>query len=140
MFKRPLLSLMILVLILGVVAAQFVPGRFQKAELYPPSTAYSRAQGDTSKLESPCYNEHPEWRQAQVIDGVEITEAPSCDPDNPFDIAAAVKGTNTVSMATLMQSNLAQDAVVMGDQGDVLADAQALRGTGALDADSHADA
>ena len=118
MTKRPLLTLTLLVLVLGAVAVQLIPGRFQKAEIHPPSTAYSRAQGDTSKIESPCTNEHPEWRQAQVIDGVEITEAPSCEPDNPFDIAASVKGTNNISMATLMQSNLAQDAVVMGDDLD----------------------
>ena len=118
MTKRPLLALTILILLLGAIAAQFVPGRTQKAELNPPSTAYSRAQGDTSKIESPCYNEHPEWRQTQVIEGVEIMAASSCEPDNPFDIAASVKGTNTVSMATLMQSNLAQDALVMGEDVD----------------------
>ncbi len=118
MTKRPILLLTILILALSVIAAQFIPGRFQKAELNPPATVYSRAQGDTSKIESPCTNEHPEWRQAQVIDGVEIVEAPACEPDNPFDIAASVKGTNNISMATLMQSNLAQDALVMGEDLD----------------------
>ncbi len=118
MTKKPLLTLIILILVLGAVALQFVPQRFQKAEINPPATAYNRVQGDTSKIESPCYNEHPEWRQAQVIDGVEITEAPSCEPDNPYDIAVSVKGANNVSMATLMQSNLAQDALVMGEDLD----------------------
>ena len=118
MTKRPYLTLTILILILLAIAVQFAPSLVQKAEINPPATAYSRAQGDTSKIESPCSNEHPEWRQAQVIDGVEIAEAPACEPDNPYDIAASVKGTNNVSMATLMQSNLSQDALVMGEDVD----------------------
>ena len=118
MTKRPYLTLTILILVLIAVAVQFAPGLIQKADINPPATAYSRAQGDTTKIEVPCSNEHPEWRQAQVIDGVEIAAAPSCEPDNPYDIAASVKGTNSVSMATLMQSNLAQDAVVVGEDVD----------------------
>jgi manganese oxidase len=118
MTKRPYLTLTILILVLIAVAVQFAPGLIQKADINPPATAYSRAQGDTTKIEVPCSNEHPEWRQAQVIDGVEIAAAPSCEPDNPYDVAASVKGTNTVSMATLMQSNLAQDALVMGEDID----------------------
>ncbi len=118
MIKRPFFFLLVVILALSAIAVQFKPERMQKAEIHPPSTVYGRAQGDTSKLESPCYNEHPEWRPAQVIDGVDIMEAPACEPDNPFDIAAAVKGTNHVSMATLMQSNFAQDALVMGEDLD----------------------
>ncbi|NOS74944.1 MAG: multicopper oxidase domain-containing protein [Methyloglobulus sp.] len=118
MTKRPYLTLTILITVLIAVAVQFAPGLIQKADINPPATAYSRAQGDTTKIEVPCSNEHPEWRQAQVIDGVEIAAAPSCEPDNPYDVAASVKGTNTVSMATLMQSNLAQDALVMGEDVD----------------------
>ncbi|MEQ1738556.1 MAG: multicopper oxidase domain-containing protein [Methyloglobulus sp.] len=118
MTKRPYLTLTILILVLIAVAVQFAPSLIQKADINPPATAYSRAQGDTTKIEVPCSNEHPEWRQAQVIDGVEIAAAASCEPDNPYDVAASVKGTNTVSMATLMQSNLAQDALVMGDDVD----------------------
>ncbi|CAG7857278.1 hypothetical protein MCAMS1_02046 [biofilm metagenome] len=118
MGKRPLFILIILILVLAAIAAQFIPGLTSKAGINPPATAYSRAQGDTSKIESPCYNEHPEWRKAQVIDGVEIAESLACDPDNPFDIAASVKGTNNVSMATLMQGNLAQDALIMGEDVD----------------------
>jgi FtsP/CotA-like multicopper oxidase with cupredoxin domain len=118
MIKKPSLILTLLILVLSAVAVRFPLGRFQKAGINPPATAYNRAQGDTTKIESPCSNEHPEWRQAQVIDGVEIREAPSCEPDNPYDIAASVKGTNNVSMATLMQSNLSQDALVMGDDLD----------------------
>jgi manganese oxidase len=118
MIKRPLLLLTLLLLVLLTFAAQIVPGVMQKAEINPPATVYNRAVGETSKIESPCSNGHPEWRQAQVIEGVEIAAAPSCEPDNPYDIAASVKGVNNISMATLMQSNFAQDALIMGDDVD----------------------
>ncbi|MDD2761944.1 MAG: multicopper oxidase domain-containing protein, partial [Methylomonas sp.] len=60
----------------------------------------------------------PKWRDAQVIDGVEIQESRMCNPDNPADIAAFVKGTNNVSMATLMQTQLAADAITVGNDMD----------------------
>ena len=53
----------------------------------------------------------PKWRDAQVIDGVQIQESRVCNPDNPSDIAAFVKGTNNISMATLMETQLAADAI-----------------------------
>lgn len=90
MTKRPYLTLTILILVLIAVAVQFAPGLIQKADINPPATAYSRTQGDTTKIEVPCSDEHPEWRQAQVIDGVDIAAAPSCEPDNPYDVAASV--------------------------------------------------
>jgi hypothetical protein len=46
----------------------------------------------------------PAWREAQEIDGVKIAASPGCSPDNPAWIAAAVKGTNHVSMDTLMKT------------------------------------
>jgi manganese oxidase len=60
----------------------------------------------------------PKWRDAQVIDGVEIQESRLCNPDNPADIAAFVKGTNGVSMATLMETQLAADAITMSNDID----------------------
>lgn len=60
----------------------------------------------------------PAWRDAQVVDGVEIEADPSCSPDNPAWIAAAVKGTNNVSMDTLMQTHLSPDAVIKTDDLD----------------------
>jgi FtsP/CotA-like multicopper oxidase with cupredoxin domain len=54
----------------------------------------------------------PEWRQAQTVEGVAIQESRACNPDNPNDIAAFVKGTNNISMQTLMDtSQLAADAI-----------------------------
>lgn len=60
----------------------------------------------------------PKWRDAQVIDGVEIQESRMCNPDNPADIAAFVKGTNNISMATLMETQLAADAITATNDMD----------------------
>jgi manganese oxidase len=60
----------------------------------------------------------PKWREAQVIDGVEIQESRMCNPDNPYEIAAFVKGTNNVSMSTLMNTQLAADAITVGNDMD----------------------
>jgi hypothetical protein len=60
----------------------------------------------------------PAWRKAQVIDGVTIQESKLCNPDNPADIAAFVKGTNGISMDTLMSTQLADDAVTLSDDLD----------------------
>ena len=60
----------------------------------------------------------PEWRKEQVIDGVKIQASRLCNPDNPADIAAFVKGTNGISMKTLMETQLAADAVTMSDDVD----------------------
>jgi FtsP/CotA-like multicopper oxidase with cupredoxin domain len=60
----------------------------------------------------------PAWRKEQVIDGVKIQASRLCNPDNPADIAAFVKGTNGVSMSTLMETQLAADAVSLSDDVD----------------------
>ncbi len=94
-----------------------VPGLQEKAGIVPPQTVYTSAK-DNSGIVKPCSNEHPEWRPAQVIEGVSIEAAPACEPDNPYDIVTSVKGTNNVSMATLMKTNFAQDALTMTDDLD----------------------
>lgn len=77
------------------------------------------AKVDMGPVEDICSNfVSPEWRQAQVIDGVTIQESRLCNPDNPADIAAFVKGTNNISMDTLMQTQLAADAITMSDDMD----------------------
>ncbi len=70
-------------------------------------------------VEDVCVDFNPaSWRDAQEIDGVKIQESRLCDPDNPNDIAAFVKGTNGVSMETLMKTQLATDAVTLSDDVD----------------------
>lgn len=58
------------------------------------------------------------WRQAHTIEDVKIAASPVCNPDNPYNVAAFVKGTNRVSMATLMQTHLALDTLLKGKDLD----------------------
>jgi manganese oxidase len=71
-----------------------------------------------STAEPVCADENPEWRKAQEVDGVAMEESPVCLPDNPAEIAAFVKGTNNISMATLMNAGLSTDAVVLENDRD----------------------
>jgi hypothetical protein len=54
------------------------------------------------------------WRAEQQIEGVRISASEPCVADNPFAIAAFVKGTNNVSEDTLLKSGLTADAVEKG--------------------------
>ena len=54
------------------------------------------------------------WRDGHSIEGVEIEPSEPCVADNPYAVAAFVRGTNNVSPATLMKSGLAADAVEKG--------------------------
>ena len=54
------------------------------------------------------------WRSQQTIEGVEIAGSAPCVADNPYAVAAFVRGTNNVTQATLLKSGLAADAVVKG--------------------------
>ncbi|TAN66686.1 MAG: copper oxidase [Methylobacter sp.] len=86
----------------------------QAASDLPPT-----AKVDMGPVEEVCSDfTSPEWRKEQVIDGVKIQASRLCNPDNPADIAAFVKGTNGVSMRTLMETQLAADAITMSDDVD----------------------
>lgn len=69
-------------------------------------------------VDDPCPPDHRGWRPAQVIDGVKVGESKVCKPDNPYAVAAAVKGTNNVSHMTLMSAKFTPDAVVKGKDLD----------------------
>jgi len=83
-------------------------------------------ESDKVELEKPepvCGDEvPPEWRKAQTIAGVSIQESIQCQPDNPAEIAAFVKGTNNIPMDLLMETQLAADALIktndMDNDGD----------------------
>ena len=81
--------------------------------ILPPSVEV-----DVGKMETICENKNPEWRQAQTIEGVAMQESLRCEPDNPSDIAAQVKGTNNISMETLMNSGFAADAIIKKNDMD----------------------
>jgi manganese oxidase len=59
-----------------------------------------------------------DWRKAQVIEGIDIQESPVCSPDSPYEIALFVKGTNNISMDTLMDTNISPDAIIKKDDVD----------------------
>ena len=59
-----------------------------------------------------------QWRKAQEIEGVEIQESLRCNPDNPALVATLVKGTNNISMSTLMDTFLAADSITKKDDLD----------------------
>jgi hypothetical protein len=103
----------LLILIWGALLLLIHPWS-QAASDLPPS-----AKVDLGPVEEVCSDfTPPKWREEQVIDGVTIQASKLCNPDNPADIAAFVKGTNGVSMKTLMETQLAADAVTMSDDTD----------------------
>ncbi|MDX1611189.1 MAG: multicopper oxidase domain-containing protein, partial [Candidatus Thermoplasmatota archaeon] len=85
------------------------PGSGGPYEPPAPSEAFKMP-----RSEQPCPNDHPEWRKAQVVEGVEIQESLQCRPDNPELVAAFVKGTNNVPQEMLDKNALHEDAVVKG--------------------------
>lgn len=61
-----------------------------------------------------CPEDASGWRASQTIDGVDIRSSAPCVADNPYAVAAFVKGTNRVSEETLLKSGLTADAVEKG--------------------------
>jgi len=110
------------VVVLAVVAAiafppQWYPRPVQiqltrglgPADYQPPPAS---RQAPALRAEAKCPPERSDWRRARSIEGVNVRASPGCVVDNPFTVAAAVRGTNNVSRATLMASGLSPDAVV----------------------------
>ena len=75
----------------------------------PPSVDASAAEP-----EAYCPEDTPDWRGAYQIEGVQIAPSPLCQADNPWAVAAFVRGTNNVSSEVLMKSGLTADAVTKG--------------------------
>ena len=103
------------------------PEFFQRAADINLPAGQSPRLSQPMKIDKPCLNIHPEWRPAQQIDGVDIAESLLCDPDNPYNIAAFVKGMNNISMHTLMNSRIAEDALTKSDDLDGDGDPDIIR-------------
>ncbi|WP_428357525.1 multicopper oxidase domain-containing protein [Methyloprofundus sp.] len=73
---------------------------------------------DRGEVEPVCNQNDPEWRKAQTIEGVKMQESLRCSPDNPYNIAIEVKGTNNVSMETLMNTHYAMDSIIKKNDMD----------------------
>lgn len=105
-------------------ARQYYYSWFGEPAYREPPASQAIALGEA---EPSCPDEHPEWRAQQTIEGVPIAESPVCSPDNPWAVAAFVKGTNNVSMETLMRAGLAPDAVVKEHDRDGDGDPDVIR-------------
>ena len=73
---------------------------------------------DRGKVETVCNQNNPELREAQTIEGVSMQESLRCSPDNPYAIAAQVKGTNNLSMEALMNTHYAMDGIIKKNDMD----------------------
>lgn len=121
--KHPL-RYSILIVILSVLALATAPTQWFPHEwrvtIYEwfGSLSYQQAPDSTEytlpSVEEICPTDELGWRQAQTIEGVEIRESKGCNPDNPYLIAAVVRGTNNVSESTLLNSGLMHDTVKLG--------------------------
>ena len=65
-----------------------------------------------------CPRPVPAWQPAQSVAGVEVEESPVCAPDSPASVAAFVRGTDAIPPEVLMETDLAADAVVKGEDRD----------------------
>ena len=83
---------------------------YQKAPIAKPK----RDLGDIKV----CEEHYPEWRKSYTIGDVEIQPSDACNPDNPFEVAAFVLGTNNVIMPVLMKTQLSDDAVIKTNDRD----------------------
>ncbi len=99
-------------LILGA-AVVLMPGLASAAADLPKTVKI-----DPGPVEPVCNQNNPDWRKAQTIEGVKIQESLRCSPDNPAQIAAEVKGTNNISMQTLMETYYAADAIIKKNDMD----------------------
>lgn len=93
----------------GLFACSLVQAKFEN----PPSVKVP-----IGKKEPVCNTDDAEWRKAQTIEGVKIQASKRCSPDRPAFVASVVKGTNNISMETLMDTRLTPDAVIKSDDLD----------------------
>lgn len=128
----------VIILVLGaVLSALLFPPQW-----YPPKLRFSLAEylGTPAATSTPrpaamtmppltepmCPEDLLGWRDAQVIEGVSIAASPGCVADNPYAVAAFVKGTNNVSTDTLMRAGLTPDALEKGADLDGDGDADEI--------------
>ncbi len=106
---RIIFSTILLFFIANISYAVNKPPRVTAAYQRPPVTKETLL----GKVEPFCPKTvKPEWRKQQQIENIDIAPSPVCDPDNPYTIAAFVKGTNNVSMATMMNTQLSPDTLI----------------------------
>ncbi len=115
------------VVILIALSIWLFPDFFQRAAGINLPAGQQPQLSQALKIDKPCIDLHPEWRAAQIIDGVKIAESRLCEPDNPYNIASFVLGMNNISMRTMMQSRIAEDALTKSDDLDGDGDPDIIR-------------
>jgi len=125
--KRLYYQLIPVVALLVALAIWQLPDFFQRNSGIDLPKGVNPQFNQALKIDKPCVDLHPEWRNAQTIDGVKMAESRLCEPDNPFDVAAFVLGMNHISMSTLMNTNIAEDALTKSDDLDGDGDPDIIR-------------
>ena len=95
--------------------------RLQLDQWFGASNYQALPESKTAKsveAEEACPVDLKSWRDAQTIAGVKIERSPACIADNPYTVAASVRGTNNVPHDVLMQSGLTPDAIEKGKDLD----------------------
>jgi hypothetical protein len=88
-------------------------------EMFTPNAdGESTVVGQDEVITELCPEDLSGWRQSQAIEGVGVRESLACRADNPYAVAAFVRGTNNVSVDTLMAAGLSRDAVEKGEDLD----------------------
>lgn len=133
MKKFPVLGLLSSAIILSIIALFLYDPYLLYARFYEYTgmPSYEAAPNSKPKTEldkvTVCDEQYPEWRESYKIGGVDIQASDACNPDNPYEVAAFVRGTNNVIMPVLMRTQLSDDSVVKtndidgdGDPDDIV--------------------
>ena len=92
-----------------------IPVRLQFAKWFGASNFQSSPESMPMAMqgviEEACLEDVAGWRKQQTIESVSIEESSTCIADNPYAVAAFVRGTNNVSHHILHQSGLTPDAI-----------------------------
>lgn len=83
-----------------------------------PPPASEAAQPAPLDLDIVCPPEYDAWRAGHEIAGVTVDAVNDCRPDNPWEVASAVRGTNNVPHEVLMRTLFTPDAVEKSDDRD----------------------
>ncbi len=121
---------LLIILVAGVVIIRYLPAAFVPEDWrgdYYEWAGESRYSEPAPTLESSmsevdldavCPPAGDADRRRQTIAGVEIEAVDDCLPDNPYDIAVSVLGSNNVSADVLMRSLFAPDTIEKQDDID----------------------
>ena len=85
------------------------------AEEAPPGVVAPTPVLDGAQICAPDREAHA---KAQTIAGVDIEAVDDCMPDNPYDVAVSVRGSNNVPAMVLMQSLYTPDTIEKSDDID----------------------